>query len=310
MFPPVDRALRDLIADRRTELRPPPARMSLEEFRGYAAAFMGQAPAPEVAAVEEHSFAEASGRRIRVRLYRPSLEPSLGTILFCHGGGFVLGDLDSHDGMCRMLARYARCAVVAIDYRRAPEHPFPAAVEDCVAAARWVSKTHETLSLPSSLALVGDSAGGHVAVGAMLTLGREAQSIRHLGLIYPMIDPGCTAASLNTYGLGGYLLTRAAIEWFWSLYLPTPSSPRDARAWLLEADVRGFPSTTLITAALDPLRDEAHAFAERLRDADVPLEVREEQGMVHGFVLLSHLTARAGEALQYLGSRIQASLCS
>lgn len=309
MFPSVDVTLRDLLADPRAELRPPPKRMILEEFRGYAAAFMSQALAPEIAAVEEHTFAEASGRRIRVRLYRPSLEPSSGTILFSHGGGFVLGDLNSHDGMCRMLSRCARCAVVAIDYRRAPEHPFPAAVDDCVAAARWVSKNHETLSLPPRLALVGDSAGGHIAIGMILTLGREAASIRHLGLLYPMIDPGCTAESLDTYGRGGYLLTRAAIEWFWSLYLPPPS-PRDARAWLLDADVSGFPSTTLITAALDPLRDEAHAFAERLRAVDVPLEVREEQGMVHGFVGLSHLTARAEQALQYLGSRIQASLCS
>jgi len=305
----VDATLSDLLADRRTEVRPLPAHISLEEFRGHAATFMAQALAPEVAAVEDHTFAEASGRRIRVRVYRPDLEALAGSILFSHGGGFVLGDLDSHDGMCRMLARSARCAVVAVDYRRAPEHPFPAAVEDCVAAARWVAKTHETLSLPHRLALVGDSAGGHISIGALLTLGREAASIRHLGLIYPMIDPGCTAASLDTYGGGGFLLTRAAIEWFWSLYLPAPS-PRDARAWLLDADVRGFPSTTLITAALDPLRDEAHAFAERLRAADVPIEVREERGMVHGFVGLSHLTARAGEALQYLGSRIRASLCS
>jgi acetyl esterase len=300
-----DPSLLEILADRRNEMRAPRAGLPIEELRRHAAAFMARtAIAPAVTAIEEHAFAGPQGRVITVRLYRPAPEGAAGCILFCHGGGFVFGDLDSHDGMCRLLAGFSGGVVVAVAYHRAPEYQFPTPIADCTAAAEWLYQNRGTLGLPTGLALVGDSAGGHIAIGVTLALSGGRQPVRHLGLLYPMIDPTCSTTSLDAYGKGGYLMTRSAIEWFWKAYLPA-TAVGDPRAAVLQADLRGFPPTTIITAQFDPLRDEDEAFAAKLRAAGVPVEVHSYAGMVHGFAGLSHVTPLAQDALKMMGERIR-----
>lgn len=298
----VDPAFAALLADRRMALRRPPPELPIEIIRAAANSFMASAVGPPVKEVFD-LLVEGPGGRLPIRIYLPSDAPTLPVILFCHGGGFAFGNLDTHDAMCRTLAVSARAAVVAVDYRVAPDWPFPAALDDCAAALAWIRTSGAQHRLDATrLAIAGDSAGGQLAIATALS----SRSIAHLALLYPMLDPHRASASIRDFG-EGFMLTESFLEWAWEVYQGNASAPADPRFDLNLADLTGFPDTTVVTAALDPLRDEGEAFADRLASAGVAIDTRRFAGMIHGFAGMSHLTPVANEAIGYVGHRIAAS---
>jgi len=234
--------------------------------------------------------------RLAVRAYRPVSGEVLPALVYFHGGGWTIGDLDTHDVLCRQLANGARCAVFSVDYRLAPEAPFPAAVEDCLAATRFVVSNAAKLKVNANqVAVGGDSAGGNLA--AVVTLHRELPLAFQL-LIYPATDQRCDTDSHRRNG-EGYLLTREGIEFFRGCYLPEKKHWADWRASpLLAASHAGLPPAFVITAGYDPLRDEGREYAERLAQAGVEVAYREYSDMVHGFLLFGGVldTARTAVA--------------
>src|SRR5438046_1420452 len=252
-------------------------------------------PVPE--AVAEARLIVAPGP-VAMRAYRPlKAEPQarLPALVYFHGGGWTIGDLDTHDVLCRSLANGAGCAVFSVDYRLAPEYPFPAAVEDCVAATRFVVSNAAKLKVNASqVAVGGDSAGGNLA--AVVTLHRELPLAFQL-LIYPATDQRCDTDSHRRNG-EGYLLTREGIEFYRRCYLPEKKHWADWRASpLLAASHADLPPAFVMTAGYDPLRDEGREYAERLAQAGVEVAYREYSDMVHGFLLFGGVIDTANTAV-------------
>ena len=221
------------------------------------------------------------------RLYRPTAAATA-LVLYLHGGGWVIGDLETHDRACRRLAASSGAAVLALDYRRAPEHPWPAAVDDAVDALRWIASRPGELGLaPTALAIAGDSAGGTTAALACVRVRDEAPDAAPdvQVLIYANTDLGNSGASMVEKG-HGYGLDVADIAWFNSQWVPDATMLTDPRVSpLLVPDLAGLPAAIVITCEHDPLRDQGEAYAERLRAAGVPTTMRREPGMVHNFLL-------------------------
>jgi acetyl esterase len=232
-----------------------------------------------------------------LRVYRPVKNEKLPALVYFHGGGWTIGDIDTHDVLCRELAIGARCVVVSVDYRLAPEYPFPAAVEDCFAATRYVADNAATLNI-GSIAVGGDSAGGNLAATVAL-MARDAGSpaIAFQLLIYPATDQRLATAS-HERNAQGYLLTRDAIDYFRRAYLPNEKDWTDWRASpLLARSHADLPPALVITAGYDPLLDEGRAYAERLKAAGVLVEYREYPDMVHGFILFGGVLDTAKSAV-------------
>jgi acetyl esterase len=262
-------------------------------FRGLALA-RGEA----VHAVADRAIPGPDGD-VAVRIYTPAEGGPLPALVFFHGGGFVTGDLDSHDALCRALANGAACVVVSVDYRLAPEHKFPAAPEDCFAGVRWVARHAAALGVdPGRLAVGGDSAGGNLAaVTALLCRERGGPALRHQLLLYPVIAPAFETASYRE-NASGYLLSRDAMRWFWRQYLHDAREGRDPRAAPVHApSFAGVAPATVLTAEFDPLRDEGEAYARRLAEAGVPTRLSRYEGQIHGFLLWPDRIDRAREAI-------------
>ncbi len=230
-------------------------------------------------------------RPIAVRIYRPHGAGAgpLPAVVFCHGGGFVLCDLDSHDSFCRAMSRYTRSVVVSVAYRLAPEHRAPAAVQDTIAAFQWVVAHAEDLAIdPTRVAVAGDSAGGNLAaVTALWCRERDAPAPVAQVLLYPALDPSCDTPSQHANGVG-QVTTRAAMQWYWRQYLDGDllTDP----AWLVapaSADSHaGLAPALILTAGLDPLHSEGVAYARLLRDSGVPVVHRDFPGLFHGFLTM------------------------
>ena len=222
-------------------------------------------------------------RRFGVGIGRPDERPS--AITYFHGGGWVVGNLDSHDGSCRLLAAVTGCVVVAVDYRLAPEHPFPAAVDDCLAAYAWVQRSHLELGCaPGRVGVMGDSAGGNLAaVVALATRKGDVPPPLAQGLVYPAVDARLETPSMHELGQG-FFLTREGMEAFRGHYLPDPA---DWETWkaspLLAENKRGAAPALIVTAGFDPLRDDGAGYARELGSAGVAVEYRCYDDMVHGF---------------------------
>lgn len=232
-----------------------------------------------------------------LRVYRPVKNETLPALVYFHGGGWTIGDIDTHDVLCRQLAVGARCVVVSVDYRLAPEYPFPAAVDDCFAATRHVADNAAKLGI-GAIAVGGDSAGGNLAAVVSL-LARDAGSpaIAFQLLIYPATDQRAATAS-HERNAQGYLLTRDAIEYFRRAYLPEAVDWTDWRASpVLAKSHANLPPALVITAGYDPLLDEGRAYAERLKAAGVRVEYREYADMVHGFILFGGVLDSANAAV-------------
>ena len=247
----------------------------------------------EVARIEQ---IEAGG--VPARLYAPTGDTGLPILVWYHGGGFVIGDLETADRTCRRLANGTGALVVSVDYRLAPEAPFPAGADDCMSALRWLrDHAAELGGDPARIAVGGDSAGGNLAAVTALHALDQGIDLRYQLLVYPVTD--CTMSS-SSYeeNAEGYLLTRDSMDWFIGHYLPGGAEAKDPRVSPLYAsDLRGVAPALVITAEFDPLRDEGEAYAERLADAGVPVTCRRFDGQIHGFFALTGVTAGATEAM-------------
>ena len=240
---------------------------------------------------------------IKVRIYTPRASKehsSLPVLVWYHGGGFVIGDLDSHDSACRALANQAECLVVAVDYRLAPEHKFPGAVEDCEAALHWVAAHATELGGdPGRIAVGGDSAGGNLAaVVALLAREKGGPKLCFQLLIYPCVAPEPETPSHHQFA-EGYLLTRKTITWFFKQYLRSSKDTRDPRyAPLEEKDLSSLPPALVIVAGFDPLRDEGVDYAKALIDAGNQVTLSNYEGMIHGFYLMGGMLDKANQAIE------------
>lgn len=252
--------------------------------------------APSTAPLEAVRDERVSGR-VTVRVYRPrGLSRSAPALVYLHGGGFVLGSLTSHDPVCRALAHEARCVVVAVDYRLAPEHPFPAAADDATEAFRWVISQAARLGVdPSRVAVGGDSAGGNLAAVVAIDTRDDEHPPCLQALIYPAVDQTQSFPSLKLME-SGFLLDLATINWFRAHYTPDPADWEKPRASPWFADVEGLAPAHVQTAGFDPLRDEAEAYAVKLRDAGVAVTSRRYPSMVHGYISVTGSIVCAREA--------------
>ena len=263
---------------------------------------------PAIHAVRDLKVPGAQGELL-VRLYTPSAARTLPLIVFFHGGGFVICNVDMYDDLCKFLANYSGCAVASVEYRLSPETPFPGPLEDCYAALKALAVQGEQLGIdPARLAVAGDSAGGNLAAAtALLARERQGPALRYQGLIYPCVDPECGSNSHKSLGTG-YMLTRNGMLWFWGHYLKAAQGKAHPLATPLEANLAGLPPATVVTAEFDPLRDEGEAYADRLRAAGVEVIGRRYLGMIHGFASMPYLTQMANRALADVGADLRAAL--
>ncbi len=315
MLHPQARALLDLLVERGV---PPTHTLGVDEARHYyrERRHLTQPAPPPINELRELTASGPAGP-IALRLYRDG--PATGprpVLVYFHGGGWVIGDLDTHDTLCRQLALQSGCAVVSVDYRLGPEHPFPAAVLDAIAATRWVAQHAAALDLDASrLAVGGDSAGGNLAAvvalaardgGPELTPGELA--IAYQLLIYPSVDQRRTADSHRRNGQG-YLLTSDSIAWFLGHYLRTKTDELDWRASpLLHPDLAGLPPALVLVAGFDPLRDEAVAYAQRLSEAGVHASLVSFERQIHGFVPMGRVLDEANEAVSVCADALRRAL--
>ncbi|HEY2656791.1 MAG TPA: alpha/beta hydrolase [Solirubrobacteraceae bacterium] len=284
--------LQDLGARPASEL---PLQTARSGYDAGAAALFG--PADEVASVEE---LDAAG--VPVRVFRPSADDSVSAVVYLHGGGWVVGGPDSHDPLCRTLAARSGYTVIAADYRRAPEHPYPAAIEDAWTVARWAAERF------SRLAVAGDSAGGQLAASVALRAREGGVPLALQALIYPVTDHPESASSYGHVGdatpLNGELMW-----WFWSQYLTDASRAGEPDCSPLRAaDLSGLPPALILTAEYDPLRAEGEAYGARLREAGVPATVHRYEGLIHGFIRMPAVLDRASGAIDEVADAIADAL--
>ncbi len=259
------------------------------------------AAAPAVAVVDRTIPGHDGGAEIPVRIYTPDGDGGPAgwpVVVMYHGGGFIAGSPDSHDGGARELCAQAEAIVVSVDYRLAPEHKFPAAAEDCHAALRWAAAhARELGGDPTRLAITGDSAGGNLAAAvALMNRDRGGPPIALQALVYPVIDPACDSPSAVA-NREGYLLTTASMQWMWSEYVNGADDHANPYAApVAAASLAGLPPALIITAEFDPLRDEGEAYGRALAAAGVPVTISRYDGMIHGFASCFDITPRARDA--------------
>jgi acetyl esterase/lipase len=249
--------------------------------------------------------------QIPVRVYRPSLANDLPALIYFHGGGFVICNLDTHDRLCRSLANASGCVVVSVDYRLAPEHKFPVATEDAYSATRYVAEHAGEFGIdPSRIAVAGDSAGANLAtVVAMMSRDRGGPVLKFQLLIYPVTDfTEHVTESEREYGQG-YFLDTEQMDWFADQYFASKAdrqlpygSPSKA------SDLRGLPPAMVITGECDPLRDQGEAYAEQLRHAGIPVVLRRYEGMIHPFVSLAGIVDAGRDAIKESASAVRQGL--
>jgi acetyl esterase len=244
--------------------------------------------------------------KLRVRVYRPLSTELMPVVIWFHGGGWVVGTLDSHDPVCRALANRTPCVVVAVDYRLAPEAPFPAAVEDSWAATQWVAQ--EALKLggdASRIAVAGDSAGGNLAAAVALRARDSGLELALQVLVYPVTDSDLDSESYLRLATG-LNLTRAKMEWYWQQYLGGADGSQPEASPLRALDLAGVAPALVQTAEHDPLLSEGEAYAARLAEAGVPVTLTRYEGMIHGFIRMPALVAEADFALAEVASAVAA----
>lgn len=305
---PVDKAFVKLLADPRVALRAPPLGVDLADVRKAANAFLARATGPESIKATD-LVAQGREGAIPARLYNAPDGGARPAIVFVHGGGFVLGNLESHDAMCRALAHGSGAVVIAADYALAPEHPFPRPLHDVIDVLAWVRREGAVHGIDAGrIAVAGDSAGAQIALAVAMEELRGGRAIAYVGLLYPLVDPSQSSPSALTYA-DGHMLTSDFVAYAWRAYGgETPSCRADARFDLRLADWRGFAPTTIVAAECDPLHDEVHGLAAAMTIAGVPVELHTFSGMIHGFAGLPQFTPQAEEALALLADRLARGL--
>jgi len=264
-------------------------------------------PAPALPRIEDIRIPRPAGE-IPARIYSPDAGRTLlPTALYFHGGGWVQGDLDTHHGLCARLAKHAGVLVVAVDYRLAPEHKFPAAVDDCVATYRWVRAHGRDIGADTArVAVAGDSAGGNLSAVVSQTAGPPAPTCQVL--IYPALDFSLDTESHREL-TDGHVIPRERVVWYMEQYLRNEADRTDVRASPLRApDLAGQPPTLIVTGGFDPLRDEGQAYADRLRASGVEVVYREYPGQIHAFMSLTKVIPQGAsctlEIAEYLRKRL------
>jgi len=289
---------------------PPLEQLPVAEARAVALAMIDfSGPEEPLAEVANRSITGPAGP-IAVRVYRPVLRETLPALIYFHGGGFVIGNLDTHDRMCRALANASGCAVIAVDYRLAPEHKYPAAVDDAYAATSYIAEHAVEFSIdPNRIAVGGDSAGGSLAtVVCLLSRDRSGPRLKYQLLIYPWVDFYGQSPSMQQYSKD-HFLTREGLDWFAENYLPSREASLEPSASPMNAiDFRGLPPALVITAECDPLRDQGEAYAGKLQGAGIPVELKRYEGMIHPFLSLAGVVDAAKTAIADAGSAVRRGL--
>jgi acetyl esterase len=265
------------------KMSPVQARQAMDQMGA-----MTRGTAEPVAKVEDRSIPGPESQ-IPVRIYVPEGTPPFPVLVFYHGGGWVIGNLDSHDALCRGLTNAVGCVTVSVDYRLAPEAKFPAAAEDCYVATRWVAENAAALGCDARrLAVGGDSAGGNLAaVVPLMARDRGGPAIAFQALLYPVTDGSMETGSYHELA-DGFFLTKGAMAWFWDHYARNDADRSHPYAAPINAtDLRGLPPALVITAEFDPLRDEGEAYAAKLLAAGVPVTCTRYDGTIHGFVSMA-----------------------
>jgi acetyl esterase len=259
---------------------------------------MPQPDVPEMAKVDDRKITAPDGGQIPIRIYWPTAAPGPHpVVVFFHGGGWVIGSIESHDATVKSLAAASGMVFVSVDYRLAPEHKFPTPPEDCFAATKWVAEHADEIGVDASrLAIAGDSAGGNLAaVVALMARERGGPAIKFQVLVYPCTDFDTTRRSMIDNG-DGYFLTSAAMDWFYGHYLANEEDRLHQFAAPIRADLSALPPALVITAEYDPLRDEGNDYARRLQRAGVPTTSTCYAGMIHGFFSMTSILDRAKDA--------------
>lgn len=300
---PLDPVVANLLVQ--MEGRPPLSSVPPEQARANPTMMSTAYPkGPELAEVLNLRVKRA-GVDVPVRVYRPSHQP-VAHIAFFHGGGWVIGSTDGYDNFLRALAQESNCEITSADYRLAPEHRFPAAVDDSMAVAEWVRERAEAASKP--FMLMGDSAGANLAAAvAQLQSANGTQGAALQLLVYPVTDANLDTPSYLE-NAQGYMLTRDSMAWFWDLYVPDVSQRSDPRASPLRAaSLAGLPPALVMTAEFDPLRDEGEAYAQALASAGTPAVSYRYPGMIHGFIALRSLCEQGARAHRHMLAAIGAA---
>jgi acetyl esterase len=291
---------------------PPFEEMSVPQARDVALAFRDLEGDPEEVAEIRDVLAPGPAGQLPVRVYIPHGEGPFPLVVYYHGGGWVIGNVEVVDKPCRALANDARCVVASVEYRLSPESKYPAAPEDCYAATKWLAEhAAELRADPDRLVVAGDSAGGNLAaVVALMARDRGGPRIGFQVLLYPVtgagVDEGFASYRDNA---DGYLLTTPSMRWFWDHYLASPDQASEPYASPLQAkDLSGLPPALVLCAEFDPLRDEGLAYAERLREAGVPVTSRLFDGLIHGFFWMGGVLDAAREARVLIAEQVEAQV--
>ena len=307
---PLDAQAAVLLKELAAEGFSPNPSMSPEEMRGLTIQSKQTAKPPELFRVDDRTIRGGEGRDMKVRVYQPKAAPSGGVVVYFHGGGWVLGSLDTHDVQVRQMSKLSGLTYVSMDYRLAPENPFPAAAEDAYAAVSWVSESVGELGADAArLAVAGDSAGGNLAaVAALMARDRGGPHIAFQLLAYPCCDFDTSLWPSMAENSRGPILTRELMEWFVRHYAGDSDPAHEYFSPLRAADHSGLPPGLLITAEYDPLRDEGEAYAAKLRESGVDVKLARYDGLFHGFMGFSDRLDRAAAAQSEAAAVLKAGL--
>jgi acetyl esterase len=309
---PLDHQSAALLAARREANLPATMALTIEELRATREAWRKRASVPPAAVhtVADHDISVAGGS-IAVRIYRPTASSLHPAVLYFHGGGWVLGDLEHSDALCRALCIATGAVVANVNYRLAPEHKYPVAAEDCYAALRFVAQNAARLGIDAGrVAVAGSSAGGNLAAAtALMSRDRGGPEIRAQLLIYPVLDAACAFPSYESF-TEGYIISAEEMLWYWRQYLSDPNAANDAYACPLRAaDLSRLPSTLVITAEYDPVRDDGEVYADQLQAFGVSARLSRYPGTLHGFFAMPRVLEKAdaalAEAAAFLRSELQ-----
>lgn len=244
---------------------------------------------------------------VPVRIYTPiKSEEALPVFVYYHGGGWVIGNLDSVDIPCRQIASESQCIVVSVDYRLAPENKFPAAIDDSYAVIEWLIDHEKELNIDASrIAVGGDSAGGNIAaVVSLKARDLDVNNIIQQVLVYPVTDYNLNTSSYLDYA-DGYFLTKDTMQWFWNHYLNSDSDGESPYVSPLKAtNLKDLPPALVITAEYDPLRDEGEAYAKKLQEANIPVQLKRYDGVIHGFFWMAGLLEEGADAIKLVSSTL------